>query len=142
MLMGLGLFASIALLMSQRDSFSPFLDKSFDRIIQVVVIVASIAFLVIGFNFFRKKLMEVRSSTLAAEKRMEQYLSACIIWWTMIEIPGIIAVIGFLLTHNHALLFLGIFHLLLLFIFMPRKENIILLLNLNSEEVKRLEGKG
>ena len=52
----------------------------------------------------------------------------------MIEAPGIFAIVGYILTHNLAFFFLGLLHIVILFIFMPRRDNIILLLNLNSEE--------
>lgn len=140
MLTGLGIFAVVCLIIS-RNRFDPAVDESFSRIFQVVVIVISTAFLIIGLNVFRRKILAARSSSAPAERRMEQYLSACIIWWAMIQMPGILAVIGFLLTLNHSFFFLGLFHILLLFVFMPRKDNIIILLNLNGEEVLKLEGK-
>lgn len=140
MLTGLALFALVCFVIS-RYRLASVVDESFSRIFQVVVIVISLSFLIIGLNVFRKKILAARSSSESAEKRMELYLSACIIWWAMIQVPGILAIVGFLLTLNHSFLFLGLFHLLLLFVFMPRKENIIILLNLNSEEVMKLEGK-
>ena len=57
----------------------------------------------------------------------------------MIEIPAMFAAIGYLLTGNKAFLFMALFHVLLLLVFMPRKDNIIQLLNLNSDEVAELE---
>jgi hypothetical protein len=70
------------------------------------------------------------------------YRTACIMWWAMIEAPGIVAGIGFILSGNYAFFALAIFHLLTMLVFAPRKANIILFLNLSSDEVARLEGKG
>ena len=69
------------------------------------------------------------------------YRTACILWWAMIEGPGIAAGIGFILTGNYAFFALAIFHLLIMLVFSPRKSNITMFLNLSSDEVARLEGK-
>jgi hypothetical protein len=42
---------------------------------------------------------------------------------------------------NTVFIILALFHLALLTVFMPRKDNIVLLLNLTTDEVHRLEGK-
>ncbi len=57
----------------------------------------------------------------------------------MIEGPGMVAIISLLLTSNYAFFVLACFHIIILAFFMPRKDNIILLLTLNTEEVKKLE---
>ena len=72
---------------------------------------------------------------------MALYQTACIIWWAMTEGPGILATVGYLLTSNFAFIALAIFHIVILGAFMPRKQNIIVLLNLNGTEVANLEGK-
>lgn len=111
-----------------------------DRTLQVVTVVVSAACLLIGFNLFKKRILVARQLTEPAEARFRLYLSACLTWWAMIELPGFLAIIGFLLTGNYAFFALAIFHLLLLLLFMPRKANIILLLQLSEEEVERLSG--
>jgi hypothetical protein len=140
LLAGLSLFVIISFFISRNGDMS-IADESVNRILQIVVIIISVSSLVLGFRLFRDKIRAIRFSTASAEIRMEQYRTACIIWWVMIEAPGIMAIVSYILTGNQAFLFLGLFHILVLFVFMPRKENIILLLNLNSEEVIRLEGK-
>ena len=84
--------------------------------------------------------MAARNSKAPGIQRLIQYRTACIIWWSMIEIPGMFAIACHLLTANLSFLFLAIFHILILFLFTPRKENIILLLNLNSQELGEIEG--
>jgi hypothetical protein len=115
-------------------------DESFQRILQVVCILLSFLFIIFGFKVFKKKIFAARNSIEPGEKRMELYRSACIMWWAMIEGPGIIAGIGFIISGNYAFFALAILHLLILLVFTPRKANIILFLNLNSEETGRLEG--
>ncbi len=60
----------------------------------------------------------------------------------MIEAPGIVAGIGFIISGNFSFFALAVFHLMAMLVFAPRKANIVLFLNLNSDEVKRLEGPG
>ena len=115
-------------------------DESFQRILQAVCILLSFSFIILGFKVFKKKIFAARNSIEPGEKRMELYRSACIMWWAMIEGPGIIAGIGFIISGNYAFFALAILHLLILLAFTPRKANIILLLNLTSEETGRLEG--
>lgn len=115
-------------------------DESFQRIMQAVCILLSFSFIIFGFKVFKKKIFAARNSIEPGEKRMELYRSACIMWWALIEGPGIIAGIGFIVSGNYAFFALAILHLLILLAFTPRKANIILLLNLTGEETGRLEG--
>lgn len=137
---GLLIFIIVAIAL-ERTGMITMASASLERVIQVVAVAVSVLCLVVGFNVFKKKIMQARNSELPAEKRMAQYLAACVIWWALIELGGMVAVIGFVLTLNYAFVALGAFHILILLIFMPRRDNIILLLQLNAEEVDRLEGK-
>jgi hypothetical protein len=116
-------------------------DASLERILQTVAAVLSVGILLIGFNRFKRAMMAARNNPGNGEERMRQYFAACVTWWAMIEMPGIFAAICYYLTQNFAFVVLAGTHLLILLIFMPRKENIIVLLNLNADEVAKLEGK-
>lgn len=137
---GLVLFTAIILLLFQTGRLTAF-DPSLERTLQVVAVGVSVALLLAGFNLFKRKMMEARNHPGSGETRMNLYRSACLVWWAMIEGPGLVAVICFIITGNYAFIALAGFHILLLFLFMPRKENIIVLLNLNSQEVASLEGR-
>ncbi|WP_315818845.1 hypothetical protein [Paraflavitalea speifideaquila] len=117
------------------------IDPSMERTLQVVAVVVTVTLLLLGFNLFKRKMMAARNSTEAGEARMNAYRNACIMWWAMIEAPGLLAVVCFFMTGNYAFIALAGFHVLLLLLFMPRKANIIVLLNLTSKEVEQLEGK-
>jgi hypothetical protein len=136
----MALFNTVALIL-MLQGFIDLVDESIQRTLQAVCILLSAVFIIFGFKVFKKSIFAARSSLETGEKRMELYRAACIRWWAMIEGPGIIAGIGFILTGNYAFFALAIVHLLILLAFTPRKSNIILFLNLNSEEAKRLEGK-
>ena len=140
LLIGMVIFNIVAIVLVQRN-IVPAADESFQRIFQVVCILVSGTMLIAGFNLFKKKMLAARNDTGPGEQRMDLYRASCILWWAMIEGPGLLATIGYILTHNYAFFALGVFHLSCLFVFSPRKANIVVLLNLSSEEVARLEGK-
>src|SRR5687767_12410315 len=133
MLAGTCLFAIIALIITKRN-ISAMVDETSGRTLQIAAVVFSLAMLFIGFNLFKRKIMAARNLNGSAEERMMQYRAACVIWWAMIEMPGLFAIICYILTTNLSFFFLAIFHILILLVFMPRKENISLLLNFNGEE--------
>lgn len=137
---GLLMFLIVFLVLIGTGQLNP-LDPSLERTLQSVAAVVSVATVLVGFNIFKRKIMEARNSPAAGEERMAMYRSACILWWAMIEGPGLLSVIGYFITGNHAFTALAGFHVLVLLIFMPRKDNIIVLLKLNAGEVAKLEGK-
>jgi len=115
-------------------------DESLGRTLQMVCVLLSVACVVIGFNIFKRRILAARNDTASADQRMEQYRSACITWWAMIEGPGFMSAISFMLTGNFAFFALAVVHLIILFVFTPRKANIIVFLKLDSKDVKLLEG--
>ena len=60
-------------------------DESLGRTLQMVCVLLSVACVVIGFNIFKRRILAARNDTASADQRMEQYRSACITWWAMIE---------------------------------------------------------
>ncbi|MFL5743849.1 MAG: hypothetical protein ACJ751_04245 [Niastella sp.] len=140
LLMSMIIFSLIAIVLVQRN-LVPASGETLERSFQVICILVSGVMLLGGFNLFKKKMLAARNDTGSGEQRMDLYRSACILWWAMIEGPGLLATIGYMLTHNLAFLALGVFHIACLFVFTPRKANIVVLLNLTNEEVSRLEGK-
>lgn len=138
---GMIAFAIVSLILVN-TGFTAVVDDSMQRMFQVVCILLSALALFAGFKIFKKKIFAARNSMETGEKRMGMYRTACILWWAMIEGPGIVAGIAFVLSGNYAFFAFGVFHILALLMFAPRKANIILFLNLSSEEVVRLEGKG
>ena len=140
LLIGMVIFNIIGIVLVQQN-IVPAADEQFERVLQVVCILVSGTLFLVGFNIFKKKMMVARNHTGPGEQRMGLYQAACILWWAMLEGPGLLATIGYILTHNFAFFALAVFHLAVLFVFSPRKANIVVLLNLTNEEVSRLEGK-
>ena len=56
-----------------------------------------------------------------------------------IEGPGFFATAGYFITGNGAFFALALFHLAILAVFMPRRENFKLLLNLSDTEMDELD---
>lgn len=139
LLSGMLAFNIVSLIMVN-TGFPAVADETIQRTMQTICILLSAVCLVSGFRLFKKKILAARNSPEPGEKRMAMYRTACILWWAMIEAPGIAAGIGFILSGNYAFFALAIFHLLVILVFTPRKANITVLLNLSSEEVGRLEG--
>lgn len=139
LLVGLLFFAAAVFFLVRTGKFPPVSNGSLDRILQIAALLVTGILLMTGFRLFRKKIIALHKSPDSAEKKLDQYRSACISWWGMIEIPGIVAIICFLLTNNYAFFALACFLIILLALFIPRADNIILLLKLNRDEVMKLE---
>lgn len=139
LLVGLIFFAATVFFLVRTGKFPPVSNGSLDRILQIAALMVAGILLIIGFRLFRKKIIALHKSSDSADKKLDQYRSACISWWAMIEIPGMVAIICFLLTNNYAFFALACFLIILLALFIPRADNIILLLKLNRDEVMKLE---
>jgi hypothetical protein len=114
---------------------------SMERTLQVTAILLSVVLFVIGLNLFKRAIVKARNSNQGGVGRFQLYRKACITWWAMIEAPGLFSIVCFALTGSYAFLVFAAAHILALIVFMPRKENIAILLNLSSQEVDQLEGK-
>ena len=134
LLIGMSVFVLISLYVHMNN-------REVERPLQVACVISSLISIVAGFNIFKRKIIIARNSPVPGTKRMEMYRSTCIIWWAMIEWPGLLATTSYILTGNYAFFALAIFHIMILLVFMPRKDNIVVLLNLTSNEVDQLEGK-
>lgn len=140
-LVGLLSFAATIFFLVRTGKFLPVCNGSVDKILQIAARLVAGILLMIGFELFRKKIIALHQSPDSAEKKLDQYRSACISWWAIVEIPGIVAIISFLLTSHYAFFALACFHIIVLTFFISRKDNIILLLNLSMNEAKKLEEK-
>lgn len=139
LLMGLSFFGALSLVLVSTKSFPAVMDTATDRMMQVIAVFLSVGMVLLGFNIFKKKILAARDLTGTAEEKVTDYRKACLVWWAMLEGPGLFAFVCFLLTGNYAFFALGCAHIVAIFLFTPRKENIAVLLRLNSEELSRLE---
>lgn len=135
---GIVLFVSVIFFIVFKRSGS-LVDISLDRILQVIAVLFTGASLFIGFRLFNNKILELRRSILPVRAKLEAYRTACIIWWAMIEGPALFAAVGYYLTGNAAFFALALFHIAILVVFMPRRDNFKLLLNLKDTEMGELD---
>ena len=136
---GLASFLIVAYILVSQEMMPVNSDKTMETAFQAVAAVISFGCLVAGFTIFRKQMTAARNAT-PADVRFGMYRGACVVWWAMLEGPGLFATVAYLLTGNLVFIVLALFHLGLLIVFMPRKDNIIVLLNLTSDDVQKLEG--
>lgn len=141
LLIGMAMFNIVSLIIIMQG-IPVIAEESLQRNLQVGCVLLSAILIIGGFKIFKKRIMAARNSTEPGEKRMEMYRAACIMWWAMIEGPGIVAGIGFIISGNFSFFALAVFHTIMMLVFAPRKANIVVFLNLNSNEVARLEGMG
>ena len=109
-------------------------NEDLERTGSAVAVILSVACLLIGFNLFKRKMMEARSLDLP-EMRIRKYFTACMIWWSLIYLPGIVALALFALTAYYSFVALAVLHCLILLAFMPRKDNIAVLLRLTEKDL-------
>ncbi|WEK36757.1 MAG: hypothetical protein P0Y53_04515 [Candidatus Pseudobacter hemicellulosilyticus] len=141
MIFGLLLFLVMGILTLETGMYHPFAPE-LDRTLQVITILLSAAATVVGFNVFKRKILAARNSDGPAAGRIRLYMSACFLWWALMDAPAMLALLCFFMVGNYAFVALAGFHLLVLLLFMPRKQNIIVLLQLTEADLGQLEGKG
>lgn len=138
LLAGQCIFTAISLFVAGTEPYR--IDgEAFSRNVQVAATLFSIGAIFAGFNLFKRSITRIRIRNLSAVKRVEQYKQACIIWWTFIEGPAFFATLCYLWTNNLSFFFLSCMHILILFFFRPRSENIILLLGLSGDDISKLD---
>jgi hypothetical protein len=140
LLAGLAIFLIIAYVLISQGLYPYEKDKTTEMVFQAVAALISIGSLLVGFQMYKKRLVAARNDAGSGEARFLIYRGACIMWWAFLEAPALFAAIAYLKTGNLVFIILALFHLGLLAVFMPRKENIVLLLNLTTEDVQKLEG--
>lgn len=109
-------------------------NENLERTGSAVAVILSVACLLPGFNLFKRKMMQARSQELP-EMRIRKYFTACMIWWSLIYLPGIVALALFVLTAYYSFVALALLHCLILLAFMPRKDNITVLLRLTEKDL-------
>jgi membrane-associated HD superfamily phosphohydrolase len=137
--LGVTIFGIAAIVIVRKRLQAP-VDTSVDRTLQVIVVVISGLMLFFGFKLFKNRILQIRESRDVVQKRIDDYRGACILWWIMTTVPALLSFACFILTANYAFFALGIFHLMILIMFSPRRDNIILLLNVSNQELQEING--
>jgi putative copper export protein len=135
--LGVTIFGVASVLIVRKELQEP-VESSVDRTLQVIVVLFAGLMLFFGFKIFKNNVLKIRASHDAVQKRINAYRRACILWWVMTEVPALLSFACFVITSNYAFFALGVFHLMILIMFSPRKENIVLLLNVNNQELQEI----
>lgn len=139
MLIGMIIFTVVVVvLMTSTTLFGESADAIHNVMKFVAPLIAVFAFLGSGV-LFKQRIDPVRTSNTSLRFRLEQYRSACIIRWAMLEGGVMVALVGLLLTKNY---YYAIFIFLLLvffFLYAPSAEKVKTQLDLNTTDQALLD---
>lgn len=139
LLLGLVIFTGVIFFIQHRQGSPLAGDLKMERTLQVIAVLLSVGCLMLGYRRYNAALVELKKSFGTLEERTAGYRAASIQWWAMLEGPALFGLIGYFLAGNFAFLFLSLFHMAILAMSIPRKDIIVLLLNLRADEVAQLE---
>jgi hypothetical protein len=114
-------------------------NENFERIFLVLVLFVAASAMLGGLTLFKKKVAILQNSQEPVQSKMDQYKKACVIFWAMLEGAAILSAMGILMTGNYMFIVVSALLIIILVLFVPRKESIIASLNLESNEVAELE---
>jgi hypothetical protein len=138
MLIGQVIFAAVSVFLFASGIETPQM-KEYDKTFQVIVIIAAAAGFLIGTNLYKKKIRQLRESSANAQEKFNQYRSASILLWALLEAPCLLAIIAFYLTANYAFIILAAALIFLFFIFGPNKQKLLVFLGLSEQEIEGLK---
>ena len=131
------LFATVCIYLTYTKTIdSP--AKDLDRVLQVAALVITAAGIFAGMSFFKKKLLHLRGMQTSTKEKFNQYRSACIVQWALLEGPSIFCIICFFLTGNYAFLALMVVVLFLFAVTAPSKLKVQLQLQISEAELDEL----
>jgi len=137
-LLGQMLFGAVAFFLVWSNKLTPSLEV-YNRPLQVVAVLLSFAGFYIGTIYlFKKSIHSIRESNSAVNIKLEKYRSACLIQWTLLEVPCLFAIICFLLVGNYSFMALAIMLMVLFTLMGASKAKAMLLLNLTEQDMQGL----
>jgi hypothetical protein len=131
------MFAALAAYLLYSGSVFP-TAAELDRTLQIVALAITTAGVFAGFTIFKKKLGQIRDMQGNAKEKFDQYRSACIMQWALMEGPAIFCIICFFLTGNYAFLAVAAFVIVLFAMTGPSKLKIQLQLQISEAELDEL----
>jgi hypothetical protein len=115
-------------------------DVQLDRMLQLFAVLFAIVDCLVGFRLYKKKVMELRSSNLSAQEKMNGYRGASIVFWAFLMAPTFFCGICYVITGNFAFMALYAFLLFAYGAQNPFKSKVALLLKLDANDVAELDG--
>lgn len=113
----------------------PFAAESLDRLLQVIAVFYSFAAVIVGLQLFRRRLESIKTLELPARDKINQYKSASIVQWALLEGAGIFCAISYIITGNWSFLGLAIMLLAVFGGLNPFRQKVMLQLKLHENDV-------
>jgi archaellum biogenesis protein FlaJ (TadC family) len=128
----------LSFLLVQFNILEPMVGVATDRMLQVVAVLYCFAAVFVGLQLFRRKLERIRVDSQTPREKLNQYKSASLLQWSLMESAAIFSILCYLLTGNWAFLALA-FTLLVLFGGLnPFKHKVMIQLRLSEQDVAGL----
>ncbi|WP_290798812.1 hypothetical protein [Flavihumibacter sp. UBA7668] len=128
----------LSFLLVQFNILEPMVGVATDRMLQVIAVLYCFAAVFVGLQLFRRKLERIRVDSQTPREKLNQYKSASLLQWSLMESAAIFSILCYLLTGNWAFLALA-FTLLVLFGGLnPFKHKVMIQLRLSEQDVAGL----
>lgn len=110
-----------------------------EKILQVAAIVFTSISLFAGIRIFKKKLTLIKENPLTeAKEKFAKYRQACLLQWSLTEIPVLVCVICYFITGKMAFLALAALPFLFFVMQAPVKNKVIMELEISEAELDEL----
>jgi len=130
---------SLFLIYSKNSSSSSSLQQYSQQLIILCIILGFAGYLV-GKNLFRKKLEQINGNVKSVPEKFNDYRSACITRWALLEAPSLFSLILFFLTGNYIILVVGVAIILLFFTTRPSLQKVASDLGISETEIENIGG--
>jgi hypothetical protein len=110
-----------------------------DKKLQVIALISTAGSIFSGLGMFKKKIASIKEQPLSSiTEKLFHYKLACLLLWSLIEIPAFFLILCFFLTGNYA--FLALAAVLIMYFAMqaPSKTKVAQHLDISSSELDGL----
>ncbi len=134
---GLLLFCGVTFFLIDRGQ-NPETDQDLSSTLQLIIPIIAVAGVLASSILSRSKIKSIKSLNELNQK-LQQYRSALILKFALLEAPAILCIVGYLLTANLFYLGFGLAIIFAMAIQFPTKEKAIKELELSPEEQQQME---
>lgn len=139
LLTGQALFLLVASLVAfMGNSISTSSLKAYPNQIILICIGAGIAGYVAGNVLFKKKLEQIKNDNKSLSEKFNDYRSACIVRWALVEFATLFCIILFLVSRVNALTIVAVALIILFFTTRPSLEKTASDLNVSENEIEQM----
>jgi hypothetical protein len=136
MLAGMVLFGVVSAVVRLSNKMAG--DVMLNKVLQVTALAITFILIKTGLSIFDKKLQTIPSTASPVEK-LNDYRTAAIIKWAMIEGPALFAIICFMITRNYAFIALAFALIIFFALQAPAKLKLMLQLQISEPEFDSLQ---